>query len=240
MYVTPPEMTAGEVLSAFHRDAPYLFLGAAFVAVGLVSAAFATIRRKHDSLLVYFALFAVLYGLRLWIQSALVGITMRGLPFYSRLYTGINYIILVPAFLFLSSLGSPTRVDRMLASAGVSVGIVLTLATCIFGPQASYDLINSVVVIAALIVLVFSKFMRVSRVEGNHAAKADFVAIRWGLLIFAALVLGDNLTGRPSISSLKIEPYGFAAFLSSLGYVTARRTSQRDQQLNEIQNELEV
>ena len=70
MYVTPPpEMTAGEVLSAFHRDAPYLFLGAAFVAVGLVSAAFATIRRKHDSLLVYFALFAVLYGLRLWIQS---------------------------------------------------------------------------------------------------------------------------------------------------------------------------
>jgi len=29
-------MSAGEVLGAFHRDAPYLFLGAAFVAVGLV------------------------------------------------------------------------------------------------------------------------------------------------------------------------------------------------------------
>jgi hypothetical protein len=36
MYVPAFEMSAGEVLSAFHRDTPYLFLGAAFVAVGLV------------------------------------------------------------------------------------------------------------------------------------------------------------------------------------------------------------
>ena len=52
--MTPPQMSTKEVLSAFHRDAPYLFLGAAFVAVGFVSAAFAAIRRKHDSLLIYF------------------------------------------------------------------------------------------------------------------------------------------------------------------------------------------
>jgi phosphoserine phosphatase RsbU/P len=63
MCVIPHEMTAGDVLSAFHRDAPYLFLGAAFVAVGLVSAAFAAIRRKYDILLIYFALFAAFYGL---------------------------------------------------------------------------------------------------------------------------------------------------------------------------------
>src|SRR5271157_4617645 len=72
MCVTTPEISAGEVLSAFHRDAPYLFLGAAFVAVGLVSAALAAIRRKYDALLIYFALFAAFYGLRLWIQSSLL------------------------------------------------------------------------------------------------------------------------------------------------------------------------
>ncbi len=47
-----PEMSAREVVSAFHRDAPYLFLGAAFAAVGMVSAAFAVTRRKRDSLLI--------------------------------------------------------------------------------------------------------------------------------------------------------------------------------------------
>ena len=53
-------------------------------------------------------------------------------------------------------------------------------------------------------------------------------------------MLWDNTSGVLSISSPRIEPYGFAAFLSCLGYVAARRTVQRDQQLNEIQNELEV
>jgi sigma-B regulation protein RsbU (phosphoserine phosphatase) len=37
-----------------------------------------------------------------------------------------------------------------------------------------------------------------------------------------------------------IEPYGFAVFLGCLGYVAARRTLNRDQELNEIQNELEL
>jgi sigma-B regulation protein RsbU (phosphoserine phosphatase) len=108
MFLTPPQMSAGEVLSAFHRDAPYLFLGAAFVAVGLVSAAFAAIRRKHDSLLIYFALFAAFYGFRLWIQSTLLGMTVHGSTFYTRLRAGIDYVILIPAFLFFTSLGLPT------------------------------------------------------------------------------------------------------------------------------------
>ena len=40
------DMNADGVLRAFYRDAPYLFLGAAFTAVGIVSAAFAVLRRR--------------------------------------------------------------------------------------------------------------------------------------------------------------------------------------------------
>src|SRR5882724_3363373 len=90
--VTAPNMSADQILSAFHRDAPYLFLGSAFVAVGVVSAAFGIIRRKLDFLLIYFALFAALYGLRLWIQAALLGITVQGSSLYIRLRSGIDYI----------------------------------------------------------------------------------------------------------------------------------------------------
>src|SRR5262249_23743277 len=233
-------MTADQVLRAFHHDAPYLFLGAAFVAVGVVSAAFAVIRRKHDLLLIYFALFAVFYGLRLWVQATLLGITIQGSAFYVRLRSAIDYIILIPAFLFFSSLGLPTQIDRVVAYTGVVVGALLTLATFILGPSAAYSVINSVVVIAAMVFLFFSKFMRASGAETDEASEADFAAIRWGLLIFVVVVLWDNIKGLLSISSPRIEPFGFVAFLSSLGYVAARRTLQRDQQLNEIQKELDV
>jgi sigma-B regulation protein RsbU (phosphoserine phosphatase) len=236
MSAAAPKMSAGEVLSAFHGDAPYLFLGAAFVAVGLVSAAFAVIRRKRDSLLIYFSLFAVFYGLRLWVHTTLLGITVQGSPFYTRLRSGIDYIPIIFGVLFFNSLGLLTRVDRIVAYVVAILSAVLAFATFISGPSAIYRVINNVIVIAALVVLV-SHFVRRSPAERNSA---DFFAIRWGLLIFAAFALWDNLTGVLSISSARIEPFGFAAFLSCLGYVAARRTLQRDQQLSEIQKELDV
>ncbi len=60
------------------------------------------------------------------------------------------------------------------------------------------------------------------------------------MLIFVAFVVWENIAGLLARSSPKVEPFGFAVFLSTLGYVAARRTLQRDQQLNEIQKELDV
>src|SRR5262245_9756773 len=113
------EMSAEEVLSAFRRDAPYLFLGAAFAAVGMVSAGFAALRRKRDALVIYFALFAALYGLRLWIWSPLLAMTVPGSTFYARLRGAVNYVILIPAFLFFISLSLPRRFERVVGYAMV-------------------------------------------------------------------------------------------------------------------------
>jgi sigma-B regulation protein RsbU (phosphoserine phosphatase) len=232
-------MSAGDVLSTFHRDAPYLFLGAAFFAVGFVSAAFAAIRRERDSLLIYFALFAAFYGLRLWIQSRLLGMTILGSVFYIRLRSAIDYIILIPAFLFFASLGLPRRVERIVGCAMAGVGGTLAAATFGFGNSGLYRLINNIVVIGALIFFI-ARFVQIGRTEQDSPAKADFAVMRWGLLVFVASALWENLAGVLSLSSYKLEPFGFAVFLSSLGYVAAHRTLQRDQQLNEIRNELEV
>jgi len=170
------KLSAGEVLRAFHRDAPYLFLGAAFVAVGLVSAAFAVIRRRHDSLLIYFALFAVFYGLRLWIHTTLLGITVQARPSTPACAPELIYIPIIVAVLFFNSLGLLTRIDRLVAYTVALISAVLALATFISGPSATYSVINSVIVIAALVVL-GSHFMRRSPAERNSP---DFVAIRWG------------------------------------------------------------
>jgi len=233
MCVVPPEISAGEVLSAFHRDAPYLFLGAAFVALGLVSAAFAALRRKHDSLLIYFALFAVLYGMRLWIKANLLQMTMLGSPLYPRLRSGIDFIVPVPAVLFFSAAGLLDRIGRIAGYVLATVSICLAVATFASGATRTLYLINNTVVIAALSVLV-------ARFATSGRASPDFVVIRGGLLAFVACALWDNVKGVLGLGSPVIEPFGFAVFLGALGYVAARRTLQRDHQLSEIQKELEV
>jgi len=232
-------MNAEGALHAFFRDALYLFLGAAFSAVGMVSAAFAVLRRQRDSLLIFFALFATLYGLRLWISSPLLPMAVQGSAFYSRVRAGINYIILIPAFLFFISLGLPKRFERIFGYAIVGLGCVLALATFVFGDSAVYERTNSLAVIGASTFFLI-RFMANSYRGSKNPEAADFAAIRWGLLIFVAFVVWQNVTEFFSTSLPKLEPFGFAAFLGTLGFVAARVTLRRDQQLKEIQNELEV
>ncbi len=230
------QISARDVLDIFRGDAPYLFLGAAFVAVGLVSAAFAAIRRKRDSLLIYFALFAVFYGVRMWLQSGMLNLSGGNSAGFIRISIGINYLILVPAFLFFDALGVSQRVIAYMVG---GAGTTLALLTFIFGPWPAFRYINNVMVIGALLVLVF-RFVQAGATEQDRAAKADLAAITPGLMVFCAMALWDNFAGALSRPWPRIEPYGFAVFLGALGYVAARRTLRRDQQLHEIQKELEV
>jgi sigma-B regulation protein RsbU (phosphoserine phosphatase) len=232
-------MSAEEVLSVFRRDAPYLFLGAAFAAVGMVLAAFAVLRRKRDSLLIYFALFAGLYGLRLWIWSPLVAMTVPGSTFYARLRGAVNYVMLIPAFLFFISLGLPKRFERTVGYAMVGFGCVLAAITFLFGDSLLYERINSIALISASGFFLI-RFMVGGSAKINSPEAADFAVIRWGLLIFVAFVVLQHTAVFFPTSLPLLEPFGFAAFLTTLGYVAARSTLRRDQQLKEIQKELEV
>ena len=232
-------MSAQELLRVFHHDAPYLFLGAAFTAVGFVSAAFALLRRQRDSLLFYFALFAALYGLRLWISSPLLAMTVASPSLYARVQATLNYIIVIPAFLFFISLGLTRRIDQAVGFAMVALGCVLALATFVCGDSAICERTNSIAVIGASTFFLI-RFIGDSSKESQEPEAADFAVIRWGLLIFITFVVWQNLMKFFPISLPQLEPFGFAAFLSTLGFVAARSTLRRDQQLKEIQNELDV
>jgi sigma-B regulation protein RsbU (phosphoserine phosphatase) len=233
MYAPAPEMTADQVLQVFHHDAPSLFLGAAIGAVGLVAASFSAIRRKFDPVLIYFALFAVLYGLRMWIRADLLWLTIRGSPFYTRLRYAIDFVVPIPSFFFLDAAGFLHRRTRDATRVvGVIMG-VLALATLAVGPRDIFYQINAVLIIAALTSLVLISMKR-------SPVDRDAIVIRRGLLIFAAFIFWENFRNLLGISLPNIEPIGFVAFLAALGYVAARQTLQRDQELSEIQKELEV
>jgi sigma-B regulation protein RsbU (phosphoserine phosphatase) len=233
MYIPSPEMTADQVLQAFHRDAPGLFLGAVIVAVGLVAAAFSAIRRKLDPVLLYFALFAGLYGLRMWMRSDLMWLTMRGSTLYTRVSYAVDFIVAIPAFFFFKAAG---LLRRQVKIAGYVLGIVLgslALATLVFGPHQTFYQIANVLVIAAVIVVLVRSIRQ-------SADSQDLVVIRRGGLIFVAFILWENTRSFLGLRVPNIEPIGFMAFLTALGYVAARQTLQRDLQLSEIQKELEV
>jgi sigma-B regulation protein RsbU (phosphoserine phosphatase) len=226
------EITAEQVLQTFHGDAPYLFLGAAFVSVGMIAAAFSLIRSKHDAVLNYFALFSVLYGLRLWVQASTVGLAFQDSAFYPRLAAGINYIVPIPAFLFFDAAGLLHRGGKIVGYVFEVILGTLAVLTFALGPSPAYLYINNGVVIVALVALVVQSLWQ-------GAENRDFVIVRRGLLLFVACALYDNIAG-PLWRVSRIEPYGFVAFLGALGYVAARQTLARDQQLNDIQKELEV
>src|SRR5258708_12097463 len=92
---TPP-LTADHVLGVFRHDAFYLFLGAAFTTLGLISAAFSFLRRKFDAMLLWLALFAILYGQRLWLHSGLLTLMVPPSVFFTSLKDSSNYLLPIP------------------------------------------------------------------------------------------------------------------------------------------------
>jgi sigma-B regulation protein RsbU (phosphoserine phosphatase) len=233
MHVPSYEVTAEQVLQAFHRDAPSLFFGAMIMGVGMVAAAFSAIRRKHDSILIYLALLAGLYGLRMWMRTDLLSLSMQGSLWYGRVRSTLDFLVAIPAFLFLDAVGFlHPRLRKPVYVLGVVWG-VLGLATLVLGRRNILYQINAVTIIAALSTLVLISMSR-------RSMNRDAIVIRRGLLIFAAFVFWENFRNLLDIHVPNTEAIGFVAFLVALGYVAARQTMQRDQQLNEIQKELEV
>jgi sigma-B regulation protein RsbU (phosphoserine phosphatase) len=231
MHGSDLQLSANQVLAIFNRDALYLLFGAVFMTFGLIAGIFAFWGRKFDAMLMWLALFAILYGLRLWLQLGFVGLLLPHTVFVERLRTAINYLVPIPAFFYLASAGFIGRQGRRVS---VLLSIVfggLFVGCMAIGFRNAFDLINNVVVIGSLIVLVIQSV--------RMKSTKDFVIVRAGLFVFVAFALFDNIRGALRHYSHK-EPWGFAVFLGVLGYVAAKRKVQRDQEFNQIQQELEI
>ena len=223
-----PGLTADQVLRTFKSEALTLFLGAAVVATGLVAAAFAAIRRRRVALLIYFAVFALLYGARMCMQTAMFYFISDASPAFVRIREAMNFVVPIPAFLFFDGAGFLRRNARILAYSFFVVFAILAVATLVTGPSNLYQQTNNLIVIAALVLLLTEPMRGLSP---SH----DFVVARRGLLTFAAFALWDNLSGVFHSRFPRIEPLGFVVLLACLGYVAAWQALKRDEQLAEIQ-----
>ena len=85
MLMIDTQLTASEVLRAFHHDEPKLILGSAFDTVAVIAIGICVIRRRLDPLLVWLAIFAHLYGARLWLDSDILGLAVPDSQFLRHL-----------------------------------------------------------------------------------------------------------------------------------------------------------
>lgn len=228
MLVLETQLTAAEVLRAFHHDEPFLFLGAAFNTVTIILIGLCIIRRKADGLLLSLAWFAHLYGLRLWMNSDLLHLSIPSSEFFHRLSAAVDYLVPVPAFIFFHFAGFLGRAGRIITPVFIALFSILSAGSLLFGTHAAFRYINNTVIAIALVAVALYWFRRMMN-------DRDSRIIGVGLLCFILPSISDNVY-RPS----HIEPYGFAVLLACLGYVAAHRTLQRDREYSELQQELDL
>jgi sigma-B regulation protein RsbU (phosphoserine phosphatase) len=226
MFVFDAQLTAGQVLRAFHHDEPFLFLGSAFNTVAIILIGLCIIRRKADGMLLSLAWFAHLYGLRLWINSDLLRLSIPPSEFFHRLSAAVDYLVPVPAFIFFYFAGFLGKAGKIVTPFFIVLFLGISAGSILSGTHAAFRVINNTVIAVALIAVALRWFRRMA-----HDRDSRLIGV--GLLCFVLPSISDNVY-RPS----HIEPYGFAALLACLGYVAARRTLQRDKELDEIQQEL--
>ena len=140
----------------------------------------------------------------------------------------MNYLVPIPAFIFFHFAGFLGKLGRIITPVFIVLFSGLVAATLIWGSLPIFGTINNLVIVAALIAVLVRSFRR-------GAGDRDSLVVRGGLICFVVPAVFDNLSPIP-----RIEPYGFAILLACLGYVAARRTLQRDKELGEIQQELDL
>ena len=109
------QISATDVIHAFRKDEPCLFIGAASVTVGLVVVGFLLMRRRFDRLLSFFAWFAILYGERLWLTSSVLRLMESPSLLRARFGAALTFFVAVPAFLFFQETGLLGRAGRVIA-----------------------------------------------------------------------------------------------------------------------------
>jgi sigma-B regulation protein RsbU (phosphoserine phosphatase) len=233
MIPTDPQFARSEVLRIFNHYQIYLCLGAGITTIGLLAATFFLLRRRRDPLLFWFALFAILYGMRLVLGYQLLFPLGLRPAFFQRLVIALGFLLPIPALFFFDALNMIKRVGRVVLAIVIPIEIAIAVITFFIGPAKLLRDINNIVVIAALGVLIYEL------VRARYDSP-DTTLIRRSLYLFIACAIYDNVTGMYGRFYYNIEPFSFVILLFALGIVAARRTLARDQQLSVIQKELEI
>jgi phosphoserine phosphatase RsbU/P len=228
-----PPIPFAELQRTLQFGLPSVALAAVVLATGLAAGVLSRLRSR-DPLLRWFAVFALLYGLRLFIANDLVaaaaGIGIQGQRTADRI---ITYSIPIPYVLFLREWfgnGWKKSISIWLWTQVVFAPLAIAVAV-IAGYPAPADIVNNVLILAGTSLALLEVWRR-SRPEPGAAV------LKYSLSVGLVCVLLTNLGFRLAGSS--VEPAGFLVLLCGLAYSAAGHAIGREQKLIAVEQELET
>lgn len=230
-------MNPETVRSVLRADAFNVALAIVIITASIASAAlFAASRRVKDPAILWFAVFSGLYGVRLVIQTDTAAFVFSlGKSFQAYATATITYIVILPAVMFIYEVIPTWRpVLRWLFRALVVFAIAGIVTDQVLRRPGSLQTLNNVFVLVYSVLFIAMLFWRTP-------PGIDIRPVRVGVLPFAAAVIVANVgaLGAPELP-FNPEPFGFAIFLGSLGWIVAQRAMRTQERLTAIENELEI
>jgi sigma-B regulation protein RsbU (phosphoserine phosphatase) len=223
------------VRTTLRGDALAIVLGLGITMLGASAALFFLLRqRSRDLSSLWFGTFAMVYGLRLLMETSIVPFTLRLSPSV-RGYAVflLTYVVPIPGLVFGSEMFPQWRpaIRRLLAIFGL-FAIAAIIADIATGRPGTLRVANNWLALGIWAIAAVAVFRQTTVVSAS---------LRWGIAIFGATIVLTNLRG---LGWLRIpfdpEPLGFACFLIGLGHALAARILGNEEHLSELKKELEI
>lgn len=240
--MSPADLHSDLVRATLWSDAPGVILGIVLCATGAAAMILYRIRaRTKDPALLWFGLFALLYGLRLLFRTTVLAFMAEPVPraLWPYFVAAITYVVAIPSMLFVREILPSSRpvVRWLLIWQAVFAGTGVTLDVLLQRPE-SLRVLNNLNVLGGWTAFGIHLFRK--RKHGFDQ-ELDLGGLRYGLVMFAITVLINNL-GSLHLFPLPFdpEPWGFVVFLGSLGSLVTKRAVRNEERLVSLDKELEI
>ena len=214
-------------------------LGMLFLTLGLAAGAAAALRTvRRDRALLWFGVFASLYGLRLIARSHLVqAVVPVSTEIWRAAENVITYVILVVGALLASAAlaGGRRGVLRYVWRIDL-VGAVVAIARDIAAGRSGAAMpLNRALVVGNIVVAIVSVALDTRRRRWTR----DGWIVLAATSVFAAVAVVDNIRGGV-LGRVDSEPFAMLILVTCLGYVVMGRVFQTESRVAAVARELET
>jgi sigma-B regulation protein RsbU (phosphoserine phosphatase) len=215
-----------------------LVIGILVTAIGIGALLLQGLRRaSKDRGLIWFGLFAMLYGIRLLLTTGLFSDFFGGRQVVLFLVWAITFTIGIPAAIFAWGLVSSewNRTIRILLGAIAALAVLAIASYPVASLRPALLLMNNLLVIAfTSAFLVYLFYLRPTSVPGLKV-------LRIGFGLFALFVVYTNLVSANLMpGNAGLEFVGFFIYICFLGYIGAERMFRNEEHLLAIRKELDI